>query len=227
MSAVATDSDKYDTALRAIMTDPSPGSDDPRAEAWGGSSGPERRGDEVRTVPERAVETAAPYRRRGAVSPSGPALAEQFRSREYRYASLEYDATLLSRGGLKLLVKGTLWGSDDRDQRYRVLHRRDPEPTESVPFDEYRTWVRYQYGDVADGATPDDGVPPFAPETEATDDSMTLSWSELFPLHRRLLIELELARNPAFAEYRLRELDEWDDARDRLKWDREAFTVGP
>jgi len=209
------------------MTDLPSGSRDPRKESWAGSSEPERRGDEVRSVAERAVATAPPYRRRGTEWSSGARLAEQFRSHAYRHASIEYDATLLPDGAVKVLVKGVLWGSDDRDQRYRVQHRRESEPTATVPFDEYETWARYQYGSVSDDAAPGDGLPSFAPETEPSDDAVTLPWSELFPLHRRLIVELELARNPAFAEYRLRELGEWADARNDLKWDCDAFTKGP
>ena len=173
------------------------------------------------------MATAPPYRRRGTEWSSGARLAEQFRSHAYRHASIEYDATLLPDGAVKVLVKGVLWGSDDRDQRYRVQHRREPEPTASIPFDEYETWARYQYGTVPDDTVASDGLPSFVPETEPSDEAMTLPWAELFPLHRRLIVELELARNPAFAEYRLRELGEWADARNDLKWDCDAFTKGP
>lgn len=198
-----------------------------RAEDWSGSNGPERRGEAVRSVPERAEETAAPYRRRGTETRSGPALAALFQSREYRYARVDYDATLLAGGAVKVLVKGHLWGSDDRDQRYRIQHRRAAAPTDSVPFDDYDTWVRYQFGDVEGSPGVDDGDPVFQATTEPADENRTLAWTDLFPLHRRLLAELELARNAAFAEYRLRELDEWADVAGDLKWDLAAFAVGP
>ncbi|WP_390241489.1 hypothetical protein [Halobaculum halobium] len=181
----------------------------------------------MRTVRQRAVSTAAPYRRRGRRSQSGESLASQFRSREYEHARTEYDATLAADGEIRLLVKGHLWGRDERDQRYRVQHRRPPDPTDSVPFDEYETWARFQFGRVEDRTAADDDALVFRPATPPTDETRTLQWGDLFPLHRRLLAELELVRNPAFAEYRLRETDEWQEIRDDLKWDLDAFARGP
>ena len=201
-------------------------------ERWTGVAEPTRRGASTRSVPERAAGTAPPYRRRGTATLAGDTLRDLFETRSYTRARLGYDATVLADGRLRLLVKGYLWGPTERHQRYRVQHRREAPPTATVPFDEYETWARYQFGRVeerendGDDATRDD-EPSFVPETPTTDETRTLEWDRLFPLHRRLLAELELVRNPAFAEYRLRERDEWADVRDDLKWDVDAFAVGP
>ncbi|MFC7068982.1 hypothetical protein [Halobaculum lipolyticum] len=202
-----------------------------RPERWSGPRDPARVGDHTRSVVERALATAPPYRRRGTVARSGASLRESFRTREYDHARVDFDATLSADGAIRLLVKGHLWGRDERDQRYRVQHRRPAAPTGTLPFDEYETWVRYQFGRVerADGgaAVAADGDPSFVPDPAVRDETRTLAWDDLFPLHRRLLAELEAVRNPAFAEYRLRELGEWADVRDDLKWDLDAFAVGP
>lgn len=198
-----------------------------RQELWSGRTDPIRRGDDIRDVLRRAIETGTPYRRRGETVHSGEGLADLFETRTYRHARIGYDATLGADGSVKVLLKGNLWGSEDRDQRFRIQHRREEGPTASIPFDEYDTWVRYQFGDVESDASARNGWPRFQPTQRPIDEDRSLPWADLFPLDRRLLAEVELVRNPAFARYRLRELDDWEDVRDDLKWDLDAFSIGP
>lgn len=194
---------------------------------WAGDTTVARIGDETRSVVERAVHTGTPYRRRGETTHSGESLADLFETKQYHHGHVRYDATLSVAGGIRVLIKGHLWGDGDHDQRFRIQHRRDPDPTDTIPFAEYDTWVRYQHGRVDAPDDASDSKPTFTPTTAPVDETRTLAWDDLFPLDRRLVAEVELVRNPAFARYRLRERHEWADVEADLKWDLDAFAVGP
>lgn len=193
------------------------------AAAWtGGSEGRER---ELRTVCERAIQTPVPYQRSYHVHLHGAAVSTEFNSRAYDNAHLECTIAVEDSTRVKLLTKGHLWGDGEEHQRFRAQYRREPDPTDTVPFGEYSTWVRYQFGTVSRG---DDGAVHFEIDPRGThEETRVLAWENLFEIDQLRLAEGELVRNPPFARYVLRERDDWDAVRDALRYDPDAFAVGP
>lgn len=178
----------------------------------------------VRTVYERAYETAVPYERRDDVYRNGEAVTGEFRTREYEHAKVSYHLAVEGNGRVKLLAKGHLWGDDEVHQRFRAQYRRPGEPTDTEPFDDYHVWVRFRLGTVARR----DGSLQFEPTDEKPSEKLrTLAWGSLFGPDRVRLAELELVRNPPLARYVLRERDQWAMIRDSLRYNPDAFTVGP
>ena len=197
---------------------------DSKRSAWAGKGDAGSDADPAtRSVYERAVEANTPYRRRERVRLSGESVAEQFRSREYTDAAISYDTVVSAAGERRVVARGHLWGGDD-DQRYRIQYRRKGPPTETVPFDEYEVWVRYQFGTVTHIQK---GEPVFKPSANPEEEKRTLSWGELYASDRFRLIEAELVGNPELARYRLKEQEVWEAIRDVFRYDPKAFGVTP
>ncbi|WP_276271213.1 hypothetical protein [Haloarcula litorea] len=195
--------------------------DETDPEAWGGSAAVE--GGGVRSVLERADATPLPYQYEVDLLHEG-GVAETFRSREYERARVIYNCGVDAERRVKLLTRGVLWGGEERHQRFKAQYRREPPPTETVPFGEYTVWTRFQYGTIEPN---DDGATFVPDESDAGETMQDLDWADLYAPVQRRLAELELARNPAFARYRLEESGEWADVRAALAFDPTAFAVGP
>lgn len=192
-----------------------------RRERWDRSV--PRTADSLRSVVERATETALPYRRSGEITFGPPHVQEEFEDRAYQHARLDFDASIEANRRVKLLVKGHLWGDDEHHRRLRAQYRRSAPPTETVPFGDYRRWVRYQNGEIHR----EDGGLTFEPAGEPRESTERLPWSDLVSPVQWLLVELELIRNPPFARYRLAEQDRWGSFSDLFRYHTGAFSVGP
>ncbi|MFB6123593.1 MAG: hypothetical protein ABEJ78_09050 [Haloferacaceae archaeon] len=198
---------------------------DQRAEAWGGADPPDRRGDDVRGVLERAHRTALPYEFERDRTYGPDVVTEEFDERDYRHARVYVHGGVESNHRLKLLVKGHLWGADERHLRFRAQFRREAVPTETVPFDEYLVWSRYCEGTVRQD---DDGGIDFEPaEDGVEEETEDLPWDEVVTPMQQFVTELELVRNPPLARYVLCERDRWATVRGELRWTPEAFDVPP
>lgn len=189
---------------------------------WGEDDDP-RRGDDVRDVVERAHYTAIPYEFRHDVS-YGPRVVEaEFEDLDYRHARLLYHGSLQANGRVKVLVKGHLWGEDERHLRFRSQFRREAPPTKTVPFGEYTVWSRYRYGTVRRN----DGIS-FEPDDDGTTEELVeRPWSEIRSPTQYRIAELELVRNPALSRYVLKDRGEWEDLRGHFRWYPGAFEHPP
>lgn len=182
-----------------------------------------RRGAETVSVLERARRTPLPYQYELDIH-HADGVAEQFRSSEYEHARIVYNSGVDAKRRIKLLTRGVLWGGDETHQRFQAQYRRPPPPTETIPFEEYTVWTRYQYGTIE---RTDDGLTFTASEANPDETLRELDWATLFDPVRERLAELELIRNPPFGKYRLEELDEWAAYRARFQYDPGTFAVGP
>jgi hypothetical protein len=193
---------------------------------WRGSAGDRGTGgDDLRSVVERALATTEPYRRREAKLYGPEVVREEFDTRDYHHAKVYFDCGVTADGGVKLLTRGYLWGDDERHQRYKSQYRREPDPTDEPPFGAYTVWNQYQFGTASrDG----DGTLQFEPDPDESGEYLrSVDWDALYTPVRVRLAELELVRNPAFARYRLEELGGWEDYGASLRYDPDAFAVGP
>ncbi|MFC7077525.1 hypothetical protein [Haloarcula halophila] len=199
--------------------------DETDPETWRGraTDGPARGGSECFSILQRARKTPLPYQYEEDVH-HGEELREQFQRRAYTDARVVYNGGVDVERRIKLLSRGVLWGGPDTNQRFQAQYRRVGPPTESIPFEEYTVWSRFQYGVIE---RTDDGVTFVADDSEPEEQVRSLDWDELYEPVRQRLVELELVRNPPFARYRLRELDEWDDYRAQLRYDTDAFGFRP
>lgn len=195
--------------------------DESKREAWTGTT---ERATATRTVYERAHETATPYERREEVVVSGPDVAAEFRTARYDNAKLHYHIVVDGQCRVRLLTKGHLWGHEESHRRFRVQYRREAEPTEVPPFEEYSAWTRFQTGTV----TREDGSLVFEPDPDATEErTLTLSWPEMYSSDQLRVAEAELVRNPPLARYALVQQGLWDEVRDALRYNPGAFGKGP
>ncbi|MBX0321732.1 hypothetical protein EGH21_01680 [Halomicroarcula sp. F13] len=200
-----------------------PDETDPRT--WRGS-GPHddlRRGEEIGTVLQRAARTPLPYQYEEDRYYAED-VAETFRSRQFTNARVVYNCGVDTERRIKMLTRGLFWGGGEDHQRFKAQYRRSPPPTDSIPFEEYTVWTRYQYGHIE---RTDDGLTFTSGERAPEERLETLAWADLYEPVRQRLVELELVRNPPFARYRLQELDEWDDYRTQFRYDDDAFAMGP
>lgn len=189
---------------------------------WSGESAGQ--GDSVKSVYERAHETAVPFGRDEAVRLHGAAVTDEFRSREYTHAHVSYHLAVERDGRVKLMSNGHLWGGGEDHQRFRAQYRRDGEPTDTEPFEAYRVWRRYQYGTV--GRAEGGGLT-FEADSPVQEDTSELEWLELYSTAQLRIAELELVRNPPYARHLLVERGRWDSVRDAFTYNPYAFAVGP
>jgi len=200
----------------APWVDPS----DTDPEPWAGSGG----AGDTTSVYERAHETTTPYERREQVHLSGPAVAAEFENASHDSAKLWYQVGVDANDRLKLLVKGLLWGDEEAHSRFRVQYRREPEPTETAPFETYDAWQRVETGTIER----EDGVSTFVSDAEPIEErTLTLSWEAMYSADQLRIAEAELVRNAALARYVLAEQGLWVDVRDTLRYNPAAFGVGP
>ncbi|WP_335999660.1 hypothetical protein [Halorientalis halophila] len=190
-------------------------------ETWGGSAAAANR--PCTPVYERALSTRPPFERTDKLVLHGPAVTEEFRTRGYESVRVDYHLAVEADGRVKLLARGHLWGGDEPHQRFRAQYRRESEPTDTVPFDEYLAWTRYQFGTI----DVEDGTLSFEPEGDREEETRRLDWTDLYASARLRMAELELIRNPGLARYALRDLGEWRDVEDALRYNPDAFAVGP
>jgi hypothetical protein len=195
--------------------------DETARETWAGDAG---RQTASRTVYERAHATSIPYERRENVLLSGPAVAAEFQNAQFDNAKLHYSIGVDANERVKVLSKGHLWGSEETHQRFRIQYRRPAEPTTTAPFEEYSAWVRFQMGTVSrDG----DGLS-FDPDPSQTEEkTLTLSWPKMYSADQLRLAEAELVRNPPLARYALSQKGLWEDIRDALRYNPDAFDRRP
>lgn len=168
---------------------------------------------------ERAHRTATPFRYRETVRVGG-ALESEAGPRDYDRAAIHFDGGVTEAGQVKLVAFGYLWDGLLPDQRFRAQYRREAPPTDTVPFDAYTVWRRYQYGEVT-GAPGDVELVPDCPVR--TLDSKPVKWTAIPGPIRLRLAELELVRNPPLARYVLRELGVWGAVDGYFRWDPRAF----
>jgi hypothetical protein len=189
-------------------------------ERWAGDTGARQ---SCTSVYERALATESPFERTDKLVLRGPSVTEAFRTRGYDRVRVDYHLAVERDGRVKLLAHGHLWGGDEPHQRFRAQYRREGEPTETVPFDEYLTWMRYQFGTIE----VEDGRLSFEAENGREERTRRLDWDDLFASDRLRLAELELVRNPALARYALREREQWRPVADALRYNPDAFAVEP
>ena len=139
------------------------------------------------------------------------------------YARIQFNCAVDRVGTIKLTARGYRWGGDEPDMRFKSLFSRAAEPTETVPFETYERWLRFQHGTVT-GFEDGDAYIDFEPTDGAVEDGRERrAWTALRWAVRLRLAELELVRNAPFARYRLRERDEWDAVCGTLRWKPTAF----
>lgn len=195
--------------------------DETARETWTGESD-RNRGS--RSVYERAHATTLPYERREDFTVAGPDVAAEFRSSEYDHAKLHYHIGVDANGRVKLLSKGHLWGNEETHRRFRIQYRRAAEPTDTLPFEEYTAWMRFQTGTVSR----ERGEIQFDPDRTQTEErTLTLEWPEMYSSDQIRVAEAELVRNPPLARYALLTLGLWEAVRDTLRYNPDAFDVGP
>lgn len=192
---------------------------DANPEAWGGKQHrppPEP----IPPTLERARDAGPRLSYQDAVVLGPEELGDEFPNANYRHAYFQFDLDLRFDTTIRLLSRGYVWDGDEPDQRFRVLYRRPKSPTRTVPFGDYAVWTRYEYGRVED-INRDEVV--FEGSGDATDVKRITQWHDLQEPVRIALAELELARNPSFAKYRLEELDAWADIDTAIRWRPHAF----
>lgn len=126
-------------------------------------------------------------------------------------------------GTLKLTARGYRWEGSADDMRFKSLFSRASDPTDTVPFDTYERWLRFQRGDVSDFEDGDEYIR-FEPTAGAVaEERARREWDDLNWATRIGLAELDLVRNEPFARYRLQERDEWVAVSGTLRWKPTAF----
>jgi hypothetical protein len=191
-------------------------------DAWGTPDADSDGATPTATVVERALTTQYPIQYTDGAYLTPTAAGPDGRSWD-RYARIQFNCAVDRAGTVKLTARGYRWGGDGPAMRFKSLLSREPEPTETVPFDTYERWLRFQRGDVT-GFEPGDAYVDFEPTDGAVEERRKdHEWAALrWPIRLRLA-ELELVRNAPFARYRLRECDEWDAVRGTLRWKPTAF----
>lgn len=182
-----------------------------------------RSGEDVRGVVARAHYTAVPYEFEHDGAYGSAVVEDAFEDPDYRHARLLFHGSVQANGRVKLLVKGHLWGEEERHLRFRSQFRREAPPTGTVPFGTYTVWSRYRYGTVRrnDGLT-------FEPDQDGTTEELEeREWSAIRAPVQFRIAELELVRNPSLARYVLRDRGEWEETRDYFRWNPSAFEYGP
>lgn len=176
--------------------------------------------DPIPPTMERAHDASPQLSYQDAVSLGPEELADEFPDAGYRHAYFQFDLDLRFDTTIRLLSRGYVWDGSAPDQRFRVLYRRPASPTTTVPCGKYAVWTRFQYGRVTDVQR--DGIA-FKGRKDPEDGKRLVPWSKLQEPIRIRLAELELARNPPFAKYRLEELDAWEDVDTAIRWRPHAF----
>jgi hypothetical protein len=139
------------------------------------------------------------------------------------YARIQFNCAVDRAGAIRLTARGYRWGGTESDRRFKSLFTRAAEPTDTVPFDTYERWLRFQRGDVT-GFEDGDEYITFEPADGAVEEGREQrEWEHLRWAVRIRLAELELVRNAPFARYRLQERGEWDAVRGTLRWKPTAF----
>ncbi|MFC3476879.1 hypothetical protein [Halobacterium litoreum] len=195
---------------------------DSKAEAWGGNrdvSMPEA----IESTEERAHRVELPFQYREHRSYERTLDGVEIGGVTYPSGNFVVNGGIAADRTLKLHARGLLWQRDSGEnaRRFKMQLVRDPPVTDSVPFGDYRSWERFQLGEVnVDDVT----GPSFDPDpsTNETRRDSTPFGDLLEPLKRRVA-ELELVRNPAFAKYRLEERDEWETYGAVFRWQANAF----
>jgi hypothetical protein len=177
----------------------------------------------IRPTVERAHEVSVPFQYREQRSFDGTLADVEVDGVEYTSGEYVVDAGVTHERLLKLHVRGVLWkaGDSGSGRRFKLQIIREKPPTDTVPYDKYAVWQRYQFGDVT--VDPVEG-PQFDPDAEPTQTERTTTTFDALQKPVRLHIsELELVRNPEFAEYRLAENDQWEEYGAVFRWRADAF----
>lgn len=192
------------------------------ASAWAGTADPPP--EPIAPTMERAHDAGPRVSYQDAVSLGPEELSDEFPASGYRHAYFQFDLDLRFDTTIRLLSRGYVWDGSEPDQRFRVLYRRPASPTRTVPCGQYAVWTRFQYGCVT-GVHREDVS--FSGRDEPEDEKRLVSWSELQEPIRVRLAELELARNPPFAKYRLEAIEAWADMDAAIRWRPHAFGERP
>jgi hypothetical protein len=192
------------------------------ANAWGVPDEDDASRAPVATVFERALSTRYPIQYTDGAFLTPMAAGPDGRAVE-GYARIQFNCAVDSTGTIKLTARGYRWGGGEPDMRFKSLFSREAEPTETIPFDEYEQWLRFQHGEVANFEDGDAYID-FEPTDGTVEEGRERrAWAGLRWAVRLRLSELELVRNAPFARYRLQEREEWEAVRGTLRWKPTAF----
>jgi hypothetical protein len=194
------------------------------AGAWGGVDDDSAAAAAAPSAPviERAVSTRAPvqYTDGAYLTPTAERAEGGERS---EYARVQFNCAVDRTGLVKLTARGYRWGGEESDRRFKSLFTREADPTDTVPFDTYEQWLRFQRGDVTGFEEGDEYIHFESTEGAVEEGRRRREWESLRWAVRIRLAELELVRNAPFARYRLQERGEWTAVRDTLRWKPTAF----
>jgi hypothetical protein len=189
------------------------------ADAWGGVDDEELAAapSPAASVIERAVSTRRPtqYTDGTYLTPASEGTDD--------YARIQFNCAVDRAGTVRLTARGYRWGGTESDRRFKSLFMREADPTDTVPFDTYERWLRFQRGEVTNFEDGDEYIH-FEPTEGAVEEGREdCEWERLRWAVRIRLAELELVRNAPFARYRLQERGEWEAIRGTLRWKPTAF----
>lgn len=191
-------------------------------DAWGGVDDEEMVAapSPAASVIERAVSTRPPaqYTDGAYLTP-----ASEGADSTDGYARLQFNCAVDRAGTVRLTARGYRWGGAESDRRFKSLFTREADPTDTVPFDTYERWLRFQRGDVTNFENGDEYIHFEPTEGAIEEDREDREWERLRWAVRIRLAELELVRNAPFARYRLQERGEWEAIRGTLRWKPTAF----
>ncbi|WP_128477346.1 hypothetical protein [Halorussus pelagicus] len=200
---------------------------DPKEDAaslWGGRKSSSEQLEPMAGTVARAIETTLPFQYSETAQYRGTLPDTELDGVQYTSAQVTINGIIQSDRHIKLLSRGYLWTADDGasyGRRFKFQLRRPGPPSETTPFGSYVAWNRYQTGTVETTESEDVAFEP-TPDTTRTERG-NASFEEVPRPLRQHVAELELVRNPAFAEYVLRERDQWDDYGGVFRWIPTAF----
>lgn len=179
--------------------------------------------ERIRSTVERAHEASVPFQYREHRSFDGTLADVVIDGVEYTSAEYVVNGGVADDRTLKLHVRGLLWraAGSEPGRRFKLQLVREAPPTETVPYEEYDVWQRFQFGRV----TVDDVEgPSFDPEADSSrTERSVVAFDDLLEPVKLHVSELELVRSPSFARYRLREREEWEAYGAVFRWKADAF----
>ncbi|WP_135852215.1 hypothetical protein [Halorussus salinus] len=194
------------------------------ATVWGGRKSSSEKPKPMAGTVARATATTLPFQYSETARYRGTLPDTELDGVRYTSAQVTINGVVQSDRRIKLLARGYLWAADDGasdGRRFKFQLRRPGPPTETTPFGSYVAWHRYQLGTVEPTESDEVAFEP-TPDTTRTGRG-NASFEEVPRPLRQHVAELELVRNPPFAEYVLRERGLWDDYGAVFRWIPRAF----
>lgn len=179
--------------------------------------------DRARPTIERAAETGLPFQYREQRHFDGTLSDVRLDGIEYTSGEYVVNGGVMGDHALKLHARGLIWVTEEPAQcrRFKLQVVRDSPPADTVPYGDYDVWQRYQFGSVT--VDPIEG-PTFEPDdNDIQTERTTAPFGALLKPVRLHVSELELIRNPSFAQYRLEEREEWEEYGAVFRWKGNAF----